>query len=287
MPEITYDSSPNIVVSKSGQKWTRRQTELADLAKIDAGDVSPHEDAERRKFANQALTLITKKYQSYIPEETLNRVKELEKRIVSYEDTTYYSILDLINFFEAGDAGEPDEESRIEAEKNEAERSYIGGASNNRDRHIYLEFPEKPEDLEQWWDDLEEDEQQRFLSKTGNNPDKAKELYFESTKKGIITHEIFHQFENHDLPSEILECAGRYYMNEVLSDLGLPRAYFSEKDQSRIDFYSRLMEEFGEDTVMSIYFGKLEGIDKAIVTSFVSRVTDQVRDDLFPNGEDL
>lgn len=268
-------------------KRPNRTTLLADLAKVDAGSVSPREDAGRRLFASQVLPKIKDKYNRYIPKESWNKVRGFEKRIISYEDVMYYSLLDFVRLFQKKTEQEPDEQSQKEIDEYEKNRKYVGGVSDNRNRHIYIEFPENEKDLEFLWEDLDEGEQDIYLSAGSNDVDQAKLKYFEALKKGILVHEIFHQFENSDLPIEILECAGRYYMNEILVELGQPKVYFSDRDKARIEFYIQLMDKFGTDTIMSIYFGNTKGIDKKTISDVRNTVTDQMRNQLFPDYEDL
>ena len=283
--EIAVQPPPNKKFGeKLGHQWSNRHTELAELARLDIGDATPHEDFKTQQIALETLADIKELYGAYIAPETWKRVDELEKRLIHVDDTDYIRFLDLVDFF-GGNEPITDSETLAYIAEKKAEEHSIGGNSDMKNRQIVLEL--KPQELDFWWEDIDEDEKKTILAKTNGNEEQAKSLYIDSLKKGIVIHEIVHQFQNPDLNQEISECAARYYEDAILQHQGLLSVSLSDLDPSRIDFYRDLLKKYGEGPVSFTHFGNFSQMEPGMTDILNDAVTPTVSDQLFPDGEDL
>lgn len=198
--------------------------DMTDSLKLDASVLTPKQDREIKNVAKNLNRTFVIGYKKFISDEKIKEMAGVEDRVLITDDHAFNLLWSEWNTM--NEVKEPPGDEILAA---------------------FLEagnlFTFK--DFDKYWTKTSETLRANLIKKFGTE-DKAKAII---SKVGIVnslTHELIHQYQNHRLPHEFLECAVRYYEREVLQKLNFP--YLSENlDDERINFYESLIQEYGDD----------------------------------------
>lgn len=177
------------------------------------------------------------RFRDYIPEATINKTSDLEKRVI-LTDKDAYDV--FIRHW-------PLKKKKISS--NDGKLFEKGHLTTLGDLALI-------NDPAVWWDHLfTPSAQQQFIERFGSES-KARQI-IAGTVFSTIAHEMIHSFQDSKLGNGIFaECGTRFYERIVVRDTKL--SYISSPlDDFLIDFYQHLLDEFGDD-VHKVFFGLLD-----------------------------
>jgi hypothetical protein len=231
-------------------------SELVDSVALETSMLSPREHSHLLNVARHLTQTFVDRYQSYIPDATVQEVQGIENRFVVMDVDSFQTFYGV---WSGNDTLHPKD----------------GALSFYFKQGRIMSFV----DPEEAWDYVLSDSAKRRLIQMYGSEERAMYVSSVAILYDNLAHEIVHQFQDHNLPRAFLECSARYYQREVVSSMGLHYPV-SEATEARIEFYKRLTEE--HDGIHGICFGSAS--DVSMKQNILARFTTQEITRLFPRG---
>lgn len=233
--------------------------DFADVLKMEVSGLTPQKEAQLKKYIMTVKGSIDKQFGKYFGPDTLNKVKGLEDRVVSFKSKDNFS--EYVRLFRGVDLEEKIENIRgIHTPANKGDLVALESMED-----YSTKFEERVERLAKIWKVSKEEAEKSF-----------ERIEFRNT----MVHEILHAYEDDRLPPFFVECAVPYYVNYVMRDTndGTIRYY---KWDERIAFYEKLIKTYGE-SMHRFFFGSNQDIrlKVKVFAAFVPSVLKEI----FPKG---
>jgi hypothetical protein len=247
--------------------------DLADALRMEISGVPPSAEKKLKGYVLKLKGSIERKFGKYFGPNTLNKVRGLEERVVTFPDRETYKdyLTDVVGI------GENEKPEDIDALFHQTgDVNYITQTTMKGLAEETLKRKETPVEIK-----TELEQGLKRLAEARNIPiDEAARIYGGWVFRNQQAHEVSHAYEDKSLPLYFRECGVQFYRREMLNDiqdLSLNSPDWDEK----IKFYEQLIARYG-DVVHGIYFGSNQdaGIKNRILGSF----TKSVMAKLYPDG---
>lgn len=233
--------------------------DLADFLRLEVTDLTPKREANNREFVIKVKQVIERKYGKYFDRDTLNVVRGLEDRVVSFAPGIYS---EYNRFFEPEFREDIKDSGAFHS--SEEEGDFIGLASRKR----CMALPRAEEIV-------------ASISENFGFSRRESIRTFRSLVFGHnVIHEMVHAYQTEGFPVFFSECAAPYYVYELQNEMRI-QAFIWNQNVPKIDFYTSLVEEFGED-IHGLFFGLKKS--RKLKNEVLSTFSDEVLEDLFPTG---
>ena len=233
--------------------------DFADALKMEVSGLTPQKEAQLKEYTVIVKGSIEKQLGKYFGPDTLNKVKGLEDRVISFESKDNFS--EYLRLFWG-----TDREQKIEGIHGIHTPVEMGDLAVIQPMEEYsTEHKEEVERLAGIWK----------VSK-----DEAKKNFERIEFRNTLVHEILHAYEDDHLPLFFVECAVPYYITDVMHDTndGTIRYY---KWDERIAFYMELIRTYG-DNIHRLFFGSNQDIrlKAKVFAAFIPSILKEI----FPKG---
>jgi hypothetical protein len=223
----------------------RLYTEAIHELRMEASSRTPKEQAELRDTAITVKESFTAEYGAFMLEGTVAKTAGIEDRVIVLESEqfkTFYS--DWI-----GDTDTP--------------AHMVAGTPIPDQGIIALKDPKET------FDDFEPDTQAFFVQHFGDEATAQQEVGA-ILMRNNLTHEVIHQFQNHELPPVFLEAGTYYYQRQVANTL--QHEFISNQPtEETIANYIQAIYAYGDD-VHKVFFG--QEVPEKQKDAIVARVMD-------------
>jgi hypothetical protein len=202
--------------------------DVADSIRLEASEIGPKLEREIRTYVREADLELLRFWGKFIPENTKERVKGIEDRIVVLERGAFECMKSDWAGFE------------------ECLPSVLGSC-------FVLGKIVAMSDRESFWNQMYSSFAKQTMTDQLGSAERAKEFLSRLAMREAIIHEIPHQYQDCSQPEGFLECGARYYQRMIMNKLrwGYGR---SVSDDAKVNFYERLIQQDGE-VVHQKFFG--------------------------------
>lgn len=211
--------------------------DVVDSLKLEVSSLGPIKEKQVKDFAKTIFSEISSTYKEFIPENTLEKNKNISDKIIVVDRKTLRNLLlewtqdGIYRFLDPGK---------------------IAGSYFIQGKFIACDNPNNH------WEILKKSNQKRFMEKFGNE-ENAKKIVTKSLFTEALVHEIIHSFKRGRLPADFEECAVRYYEQKIAKKVDPNHVVLFEKDEKITKAYQELIEEFGENNIHNLFFnGKIK-----------------------------
>lgn len=231
--------------------------DMTDSLKLDASVLTPKQDREIKNVARNLNRTFVTEYKKFISDGKIKEISGIEDRVLITDDHAFNLLWSEWN--------------TIDEPKDPPGDEVLAAFLEAGNLFTFKDF-------DKYWAKTSEPLRVNLVKKFGTE-DKASAIIGKVGIVNSLAHELIHQYQNHRLPHEFLECAVRYYEREVLQKLSFP--YLSEHlDNERISFYESLIQQYGDD-VHKFFFGEEIEYDRGV--DILEKVFEE-SDRLFPGG---
>lgn len=237
--------------------------DLVDSLKVDISILTPDQDRVFKKRIKVANQKFLEMYGHLIPEETVQKVEGIEDRFLVTE-TDAYRVMHTEWDSVSTDLTPPSKGAKA---------TFV-----TQGRIVTISDPRTL-----WEDIFSEDVRTRIIDVYDGDEQKARDMATQIAFYQFAFHELVHQYQDNELPEEFLECAVPYYQRELSK--ALETGYIlDEQTDTRVEYYEKLVERYG-DSVHSLFFtGKAKDIADRLVILGQTAIQ---KERLFPNGAGL
>lgn len=233
--------------------------DFADSLRVEVSDIPPQKEKHIKEFVVKVKGVIERKYGKYFGPNTLNIVRGLEERVVSFAPGTFKKYMVMIDPNMRG-------VDRIKGAHFPEEAGDIIGIESRK----YLMKAKGSQEIVS-----------EIMSFAPLSKRDAAKVYKSMVFMGIMVHEIVHAYEFPGLPPYFSECAAPFYAMEIqgeMQQMGIIEA----DGKKRADFYEKFIKDFGEE-VHGIFFGATRNKEfkkKVLLAAF----TPEIVKETFPVG---
>ena len=230
--------------------------DMVDSLKLDASILTPKQDNQVKIVAKESSNELITLYGRFISNKTIKEVQGIEDRILVSDTDAFSEMYTSWNTIII---------TPTLPEKVTKGTYFVQG------RIIAIDNPDR------LWDTIFPEEVQKSLIKQIGNEEETKQLAAWICLVDFRTHEVTHQYQNHNLPETFLECAVRYYQRQVSEKLRIGHI-IEDISEERISFYEKLIGQYGNDMHRLFFSGDIDERKKiAILKDF-----NQEAERLFP-----
>lgn len=217
----------NAIMKESSNDFLANR-ELVDSIKIEASSLSPHSERYIQSATSGIISALLSEYGRYILPDTYQKSSNINNRVLVAPHETVQIL-------------------RKEWTQQKQEHP-VDGFHCSQGHLIIVSEPDH------YWQQVSDRLKNEAIEKNNGNKEQARQYIGWMGFIGTLTHELIHNFEDHNLPDLFLEAGVINYQREIILYI-LHQGYLVNEDEENLGMvYHNMIKQYGDD-VHRIFFG--------------------------------